>query len=93
MIVYSLVSLSFFFNLFKFKSILEAFIWGSVLGIRGKSPSRVEQEKRFWTTGIDIPYSINLKPAFLCQLSQTTGKFRVWEGVLSKTLTHGTYVL
>lgn len=66
MIVYSLVSLSFFFffNLFKFKSILEAFIWGSVLGIRGKSPSRVEQEKRFWTTGVDIPYSISLKPAF-----------------------------
>lgn len=38
-------------------------------------------------------HSLNLKPAFLCQLSQTTGKFRVWEGVLSKTLTHDTYVL
>lgn len=37
MIVYSLVSLSFFKkNLFKFKSILEAFIWGS--GHQGQIP-------------------------------------------------------
>lgn len=80
-------------NLLKFKSILEAFIWGSVLGIRGKSPSSVEQEKRFWTTSVDTPYSISLKPVFLRQLSQATGKVRVREGVLSKTLTHGTYML
>lgn len=78
------------FCLFKFKFILEALIWGSVLGIMGKYPFTVEQQKWFWTTSVDTPYSVSLKPGFLCLVSQglkwATGKVKV-------SLTHGTYIV
>lgn len=101
-IVCSLISLyACHFYLFKFKSILEALIWGSVLGKRGKVPSTIEQQKRFRMTSVDIPYSVipysvSLKTGFLHLVSRelklAAGKVKVRERVLSKTLIHSTYM-